>query len=73
MLKKYIPHHHQQQQQQQLGVLLDLTAIAAGKKGGYCCRRPIPILRPWDVSLEVTQALKVTYLGRAKKGLTKVP
>ncbi len=29
MLKKYIPH---QQQQQQLGVLLDLTAIAAGKK-----------------------------------------
>ena len=30
MLKKYIPHH--QQQQQQLGVLLDLTAIAAGKK-----------------------------------------
>ncbi len=31
MLKKYIPHHHHQQQQQQLGVLLDLTAIAAGK------------------------------------------
>ncbi len=37
MLKKYIPpqqqQQHQQQQQQQLGPLLDLTAIAAGKKG----------------------------------------
>ncbi len=33
MLKKYIPHHHHHHhQQQQLGVLLDLTAIAAGKK-----------------------------------------
>ena len=32
MLKKYIPQQ-QQQQQQQLGVLLDLTAIAAGKNG----------------------------------------
>ena len=32
MLKKYIPHHHHQQQH--LGVLLDLTAIAAGKNGG---------------------------------------
>ncbi len=30
MLKKYIPHHHHHQQQQ-LGILLDLTAIAAGK------------------------------------------
>ena len=52
MLKKYIPPPQQQQlhQQQQLGLLLDLTAIAAGKKSGnfltfFCCGKAKEVVR----------------------------
>ncbi len=53
VLKKYIPHHHQQQQ---LGVLLDLMAIAARKKGSNCAFGTF-----WEnflVQIEVENVLK---------------
>ncbi len=40
--KNTFPHHHQQQhQQQQPGPLLDLTAIAAGKKGTFSKKKSV--------------------------------